>query len=154
MPPFHERMARSILFFGLWNDWMSLNISMDLATLKRSFNLKRFLLLRDLNMLLHSVTSTGVICNTPTDAPLVAFGLPLLSTLIIALITGFQSKVETYESASLPSAACRGIIIILKTNNNTPFNNFSIITALWDLAAYGHCDSAIEKLMLRNVSSR
>src|SRR5574344_215798 len=91
MPPFHERIAFSTLFIGLNLDWMSWNISFDLAMLNLSDNLKRFLLLLSFKMLLHCATHIGVICITPTELPLRAFSLPLLSTCMIAFITEVQS---------------------------------------------------------------
>ena len=80
IPPFHERMACSTLFLGLWNDWNKINISLDFATLKRSASVNLFLLLRFFRILLHSATMIGVICIAPQEFPLTARGFPLLST--------------------------------------------------------------------------
>ena len=46
--------------------------------------------------LLTLLTSIGVICITPTDCPLTAFGFPSLSTWMIASMIGFQLKASAF----------------------------------------------------------
>ena len=113
-----------------------MNISFDLARLKRSRNEKRFLLLRFFNMLLHSATNIGVICMAPHELPLTAFTSPSLSTCIMASITGFQSKSGAF--ASTLSAATRFPALlwvhtpVKHNNNNTTLKIFIIKHCFWD----------------------
>lgn len=130
-PPFHDLMACSMLFCGLWTDWNKMNISFDFATLKRSDSLNLFLLFLLFRMLLHSLTRIGVICIAPHELPLTALGFPSLSTWIMASITGFQSNWGLW--VSLFSAKAYKFAVNTNNNTNTFLNILSIFYGLWHL---------------------
>ena len=73
-------------------------------------------------MVLHYFTSIGVICIAPHDAPLTAFGLPSLSTSMMALMTGVQLNVLRF--VAYPDDVVRNV------NNNVTVNvfKFNVIT--------------------------
>ena len=131
IPQFHILIPSSTLFEGLYFLWYSVNISFDFVGFFLS--LKVYLLgdFISLSILLHSFTNTLVICNIPTQLlfPFTAFGFPLLSTFMIALITSVQSNVSLLVFAFSDSET-----MVIKHTKKSCFKNFLItLSFYWDI---------------------